>query len=55
MAKKKENKKAETFDLNKALNEINPYLKTGFYKFIVEKQVESQKDFNELLQKYGGY
>lgn len=55
MAKKKEIKKAESFDLLKALNDINPYFKKGFYKFIANKEVKTQKDFNELLEKYGGY
>lgn len=55
MAKKKADKKEESFDLQKALNEINPYFKKGFYKFIAEKQVKTQKDFNKLLEKYGGY
>lgn len=55
MAKKKEDKKAETFDLNKALDTVNPYLKTGFYKFIIGKEIKSQKDFNKLLEEYGGY
>ena len=50
MAKKKEDKKAETFDLNKALDTVNPYLKTGFYKFIIGKEIKSQKDFNKLLE-----
>ena len=55
MAKKKEEKKIETFDIKKALNEVNPYLKNGFHKFILNKDIKSQKEFNELLEEYGGH
>ena len=55
MAKKKEEKKAEPFDIKEALNEVNPFLRDGFHKFIIGKDVKSQKEFNKLLEEYGGH
>lgn len=52
MAKKKEEKKP--FDVHEALKNVNPYLKRGFYKFILNMDIKSEKEFNELLKDYGG-
>ena len=54
MAKKKEEEKIEAFDIKEALNEVNPYLKDGFHRFIATKDVKSKKDFEKLLKEYGG-
>lgn len=58
MAKKKEKEnteeKGKKFVLSEALKEVNPYLKEEFTRFILDKNVTSQKRFNELLKEYGG-
>ena len=59
MAKKKEDKeekeeKKESFDLKNALETVNPYMLDGFKRFLVGKDVTSQKQFNKLLKEYGG-
>ena len=58
MAKKKEKgeekEKGKKFVLSEALADVNPYLKEGFHRFILDKNVTSQKRFNELLEEYGG-
>lgn len=59
MAKKKEEKvekkeKKESFDLNKALQDVNPYMLEGFKRFLLDKEVTSQKDYEKLLKEYGG-
>lgn len=55
MAKKRQEKQADTFNINEALKNVNPYLKNGFHKFILNKDVKSQKDFEKLLKEYGGH
>ena len=58
LAKKKEKgekkEKGKKFVLSEALADVNPYLKEGFHRFILDKNVTSQKRFNELLEEYGG-
>lgn len=57
MAKKKEKENKEEkgkFVLSEALKEVNPYMLEGFTRFILDKNVSSQKRFNELLGEYGG-
>ena len=57
MAKKKEKENKEEkgkFVLSEALKEVNPYMLEGFTRFIIDKNVTSQKRFNELLKEYGG-
>ena len=57
MAKKKEKENKEEkgkFVLSEALKEVNPYMLEGFTRFILDKNVTSQKRFNELLKDYGG-
>lgn len=54
--KEKENKeeKDNKFVLSEALKEVNPYMLEGFTRFILDKNVTSQKRFNDLLKEYGG-
>ena len=50
LAKKKEKgeeKEKGKFVLSEALADVNPYLKEGFHRFILDKNVTSQKRFNE--------
>lgn len=60
MAKKKEKeneeieKEKETFDLEKALENVNPFMIEGFKRFIADKKVSTEKKFLELLKEYGG-
>lgn len=57
MAKKKEKENKEEkgkFVLSEALKEVNPYMLEGFTRFILDKNVTSQKRFNDLLKEYGG-
>ena len=52
--KKNEKEEKEKFDLSKALAVVNPFLLEGFKRFIMDKKVASQKDFDKLLKDYGG-
>lgn len=54
MAKKKEKEEKEKFDLSEALAVVNPFMLDGFKRFIADKKVASQKDFDKLLKEYGG-
>lgn len=57
MARKKKTEKKEDFNIKDALENINPYLKEGLEKHIFENGlvIKSKKEFEELLNKYGGY
>lgn len=54
--KKKEDKKEENFDLNIALSKINPLLREGLERFILNYglTIKTQKQFDNLLKEYGG-
>lgn len=54
--KKTEEKKEEdkSFDINKALETVNPFMLDGFKWFIIDKDIKNQKEFNKLLKEYGG-
>ena len=57
LAKKKEEKvkkEKEDFDINIALKTVSPFMMEGFKKFLLDKNVKSQKEFDELLGIYGG-
>ena len=55
--KKEKKEKSEPFDLIKALDNVNPLLREGLHKYIITNNINvtSQKRFNELLEKYGGF
>lgn len=62
MSKKKEEKKENknekgSFDLDEALQEINPFLVEGLQRYIYDNELEikSQNDFDKLVEKYGGF
>lgn len=53
MTKKKEAKKEEPkFNLDEALSTVNRYLKPGFIKYIKDEKVTTQKQFDNLYDKY---
>ena len=55
---KKENKEEENlFDLQKALEDVNPYLREGLEKYIYYNNVKvtNQKEFDKTLKIYGGF
>lgn len=58
MAKKKtdekEKKEKEDFDIQTALETVNPFILDGFKRFILNKEIKSEKEFNNLLEEYGG-
>lgn len=51
MTKKSKTKKQ--FNLNEAIEEVNPFLRDGFLRFIKGEEIKSQKKFNELIKSYG--
>lgn len=59
--KKEENNKDKnekgSFDLQEALQSINPFLVEGLQRYIYENELEikSQKDFDKLVERYGGF
>lgn len=54
MAKKKEEKEKESFDIKEELEKINEYMREGFHKYILDKGVKTKEEFEELLKEYGG-
>ena len=56
MARPKKNKEpAKTFDLEEAMEKVNPLLRDGFRWFIMNKKITNQKAFDELIKIYGGF
>lgn len=55
MARPKKSETEEVFDLDKALELVNPYLREGFLWFIKDKTVNNQKSFDKELKIYGGF
>lgn len=57
MAKKKTKKIEEEFDIEQAFANVNPYLLEGLKKYIFKNGlvIKTQKEFNELLEHYGGF
>lgn len=55
--KTKKEKKVEPFDLDSALNNVNPLLREGLHKHIILNNItiSNEKEFNDLLEKYGGF
>lgn len=55
--KTKKEKKVEPFDLDKALANVNPLLREGLHKYIIINNIDvaNEKEFNDLLNKYGGF
>lgn len=58
MAKKKtdekKKKEKEDFNIQTALETVNPFILDGFKRFILNKEIKSEKEFNNLLEEYGG-
>lgn len=55
MAKKKTGeKKEESFDILKALEGVNEYMRQGFKEHIWDKGVKTEREFKDLLKEYGG-
>ena len=57
MAKtKKTTKKEDTpkFDLNDALKQVNPLMREGFHKFILNTEVKTLDDFKKYYKIYAG-
>ena len=55
--KKEEKKKEETFNIKDALLTVNPFLREGLERYLFDNGiiVKSQKEFEELLNRYGGF
>lgn len=58
MAKKKtdekKKKEKEDFNIQTSLETVNPFILDGFKRFISNKEIKSEKEFNNLLEEYGG-
>jgi len=53
MTKKKETKKEEAnFSLEEALSNVNVYLLPGFVKYIEDKKITTQKQFDKYYKDY---
>lgn len=57
MARKKKEDKKEEFDIEGAFSKVDTFLVEGLKKYIFENGlvIETQKEFDELLKKYGGF
>ena len=61
MAKKKEEKEEKkekiVFDIEQEFSKINPLLVEGLQKYIFENQlvIKTKKEFDDLLEHYGGF
>ena len=57
MAKKKEEIKKEVFNIEEEMENVNEFLRDGFKKFLKKTQTEgvkTKKEFDKLLEEYGG-
>lgn len=59
MARKKKEEKIEEelFDIKQELEKVNPFIREGLQKYIFENGlvIKTKKEFNDLLEKYGGF
>lgn len=57
MAKKKTKKAEEEFNIEQAFAKVNPYLLNGLKRYIFKNGlvIKTQKEFDELLEHYGGF
>lgn len=56
MAKKKEDKKEEIFNINDCYEKINPFIVEGLKRYIILNNIEikNEQEFDKIYKKYNG-